>query len=241
MVIGILGGMGSYATLNIFDRLLSLFPAEKEWDRPRILIDNNCTMPSRVVAALYGTDREKLVKEMSSSVNNLIKSGATHIFLACNTSHIFLDDVYQNVPEAKGKIYSIIECLAKDLSTKKTSNPVALIATEGTLETKIYQNIFAPYHIEIVQPDQDKFSLMRELIEAVKQNNLNETHCQKFINLIKGFGVNNVILGCTEFPVLYSKFKSKIDKTGLNIYDPLESTIQLLRKIYLEEKIRGGN
>ena len=52
--IGIIGGMGSYATLDFFSRLLAAFPAEKEWDRPRILIDNRCTMPSRVRAILYG-------------------------------------------------------------------------------------------------------------------------------------------------------------------------------------------
>ena len=38
--IGIVGGMGSYATLDFFRRILDAFPAEKEWDRPRIVIDN---------------------------------------------------------------------------------------------------------------------------------------------------------------------------------------------------------
>ena len=47
MVIGIVGGMGSYATLHFFQKLLEATPAEKEWDRPRIIIDNRCTMPSR--------------------------------------------------------------------------------------------------------------------------------------------------------------------------------------------------
>lgn len=235
MVIGILGGMGSYATLNIFERLLKLFPAEKEWDRPRIIIDNNCTMPSRVVAALYGRDKEKLINEMSSSVRHLLESGATHIFLACNTSHIFLNDVYKNVPESKGKIYSIIETLAEDIKQKNITDPFALIATEGTLETKIYQQIFEPYNIKIIQPDEEKFSQMRELIEAVKQNNLSETHCKKFIQLIKSFNLKNIILGCTEFPVLYSTFQKEIDLTGLNIFDPLESTIQKLHKMFLSE------
>ena len=39
-VIGIMGGFGSYATLNFFEQVLDSFPAEKEWERPRILIDN---------------------------------------------------------------------------------------------------------------------------------------------------------------------------------------------------------
>ena len=55
--IGILGGMGSYATVDLFRRLVDAFPAEKEWDRPRIIIDNNCTMPSRVRAILYNEKR----------------------------------------------------------------------------------------------------------------------------------------------------------------------------------------
>ena len=54
-VIGILGGMGSYATLHFFEAILNAFPAEKEWDRPRVLIDNRCTMPSRVLNR--GSDR----------------------------------------------------------------------------------------------------------------------------------------------------------------------------------------
>ena len=39
-VIGIIGGMGSYATIDFFRRLVDAFPAEKEWERPRIIVDN---------------------------------------------------------------------------------------------------------------------------------------------------------------------------------------------------------
>ena len=235
MVIGILGGMGSYATLDIFKRLLALFPAQKEWDRPRIVIDNNCTMPSRVVAALYGTDRDKLVEQMSSSVRTLISAGCTHIFLACNTSHIFLDDVYKNVPEAKGKIIHIIETLAKDIKQNYDGNKIALIATEGTIETKIYQNFFEPHGIKIASPTEETYHKIRGLIEAVKQNSLTEAHCLKFIDLIKSFGTKSIILGCTEFPVLYNTFKNQIDQTDLKIFDPLESTIQYLKQQFLAE------
>ena len=46
MVIGVLGGMGTYATVHMFKQYADIFAAEKEWDRPRIIIDNRCTMPS---------------------------------------------------------------------------------------------------------------------------------------------------------------------------------------------------
>ncbi len=118
MVIGIIGGMGSFATVDFFRRDEEAFPAEKEWDRPRILIDNYYTMPSRVRAILYNEKRDELISELTDSANNMLRAGATHIILACNTSHVFLPDILKNLPEASDKFLNIIEELAKDLKSK---------------------------------------------------------------------------------------------------------------------------
>ena len=75
LVIGVLGGMGTYATINLFKQYAEVFPAEKEWERPRIIIDNRCTMPSRVRAFLYHENVEKLVDEMADSIDGLLKIG----------------------------------------------------------------------------------------------------------------------------------------------------------------------
>lgn len=89
-VIGVLGGMGTYATINLFRQYAEVFPAEKEWERPRIVIDNRCTMPSRVRAFLYNENVEKLIDEMSDSMKHLVDSGCTKIILACNLSLIHI-------------------------------------------------------------------------------------------------------------------------------------------------------
>ena len=47
-------------------------------------------MPSRVRAILYNDNRDELVRELLDSVQHLVETGATHVFLACNTSHVFL-------------------------------------------------------------------------------------------------------------------------------------------------------
>lgn len=77
-VIGVLGGMGTYATVNLFKQFADLFIAEKEWDRPRILIDNRCTMPSRVRAFLFNEKVDELVEQMSDSMLHLIEVGGEH-------------------------------------------------------------------------------------------------------------------------------------------------------------------
>ena len=83
-VIGVLGGMGTYATIQLFKQYAQVFPAEKEWDRPRIVIDNRCTMPSRVLAYLHHEKEEELIEQMSDSMQHLVDAGASHIILACN-------------------------------------------------------------------------------------------------------------------------------------------------------------
>jgi len=75
LVIGVLGGMGTYATINLFKQYAEVFPAEKEWERPRIIIDNRCTMPSRVRAFLYHENVERLIDEMADSIDGLLKIG----------------------------------------------------------------------------------------------------------------------------------------------------------------------
>ena len=102
--IGVLGGMGTYATVHLFKQYADVFDAKKEWDRPRIIIDNRCTMPSRVRAFLYNENVEKLVGEMTESIGCLLGMGANRIILACNTSHLFLPLIYEKLPTAKSAI-----------------------------------------------------------------------------------------------------------------------------------------
>lgn len=44
LVICVLGGMGTYATINLFKQYAEVFPAEKEWESPESLstIDVRC-------------------------------------------------------------------------------------------------------------------------------------------------------------------------------------------------------
>ena len=224
-IIGIVGGFGSYATLDFFERLLDSFPAEKEWDRPRILIDNYCTLPSRVRGILYHENEEEIVEGLTNTIQNFIDVGVTKIIMTCNTAHYYLSSVYENIPESKNIIINIIEELAIQLNNDNVKE-VSLIATEGTILSNIYQQTFDEYDIKINAPSEEDFYKMRDLIEVVKQKKeVNSKVKKDFIDLLKEQEYNSVILGCTEFPVLYKHIKEDIKKDNLTIYDPLESAI----------------
>lgn len=228
LVIGVLGGMGTYATVHFFQQYADVFEAKKEFDRPRIIIDNRCTMPSRVRAFLYNEKVDELINEMTDSMQNLVDSGCTHIVLACNTSHLFLPEIYKKVPSLENKVINIIKQCVSTIQNDGVKE-VYLLGSEGTIDSSIYQNALEKYGIKCIVPKKDEYRLIRQCIEAVKQNMYNEDTKNIFVELVNRY--DTCILGCTELPILYDKYKSDIAKSK-KIYDPLLLVLKRLKEEY---------
>lgn len=225
--IGIVGGMGSYATLDFFRRILDAFPAEKEWDRPRVVIDNRCTMPSRVRAILYQEEKDTIVNELADAVRGLLGCGADHLIFACNTSHVFVRDVFRLVPEAERKTVHIIDTLARRFQENAVRSAY-LIASEGTLQSNIYQRSFSQFGIRLDVPSPADWAQLRDFIEAVKQNRVGEEERARFRGYCAQLPCENVILGCTEFPVLLPAGQLEDGKV---LWDPLDSAIDHIKSM----------
>lgn len=228
LVIGVLGGMGTYATVHFFQQYADVFEAKKEFDRPRIIIDNRCTMPSRVRAFLYNEKVDELINEMTDSMQNLVDSGCTHIVLACNTSHLFLPEIYKKVPSLENKVINIIKQCVSTIQNDGVKE-VYLLGSEGTIDSSIYQNALEKYGIKCIVPKKDEYRLIRQCIEAVKQNMYNEDTKHIFVELVNRY--DTCILGCTELPILYDRYKSDIAKSK-KIYDPLLLVLKRLKEEY---------
>lgn len=224
--IGIVGGMGSYATLKYFERILEAFPAERDWERPRVIIDNYCTLPSRVRAVLYNERVEELEQDLTDSVRGLLNAGADRIILACNTSHVFLPAVLRNLPEAEGKIIHIIDVLGKEI--KGNYDSVSLMASEGTIDTGIFSQRFEPFGITVHAPGKEEYTQLRAFIESIKQKQMTPEVIKAFEDFIESCPDDAVILGCTEFPVLYDICLADGYKPTKAVYDPLQSALNIL-------------
>ena len=222
LVIGVLGGMGTYATVHLFQQYASIFKSEKEWDRPRIIIDNRCTMPSRVRAYLFNENVAQLIDEMVDSLKSLENAGCNRIILACNTAHLFLPKVYERLPELENKIVDIIDICIKHI-IRDDIQKVYLIASEGTIESGVYQQKLGG--VECLTPEKTEYKLIRECIEAVKQNTYSEEKKRIFVDLVNRF--DSCILGCTELPILYEKYRNEV--SCKNVYDPILLGIKQLK------------
>ncbi|NLV57885.1 MAG: aspartate/glutamate racemase family protein [Clostridiales bacterium] len=237
--IGILGGMGSLATAAFFLSLVRAFPGEKEWDRPRIVVDNACQMPSRVRAILYGEKREELIGQLAGHMAGLVNLGCTDIVLCCNTSHAFLPQVLPLAQELCGgkpfRLRHILEILGASLKAKGVEE-VSLIATEGTLDVGIYPAVLAHHGVKVHGVGPEVYPELRELIEAVKQDAIDHAMIDRFEALLLSQACRDVVLGCTEFPLLRDALGAKREAgLGVRLHDPLQATARVLVSDYLAE------
>lgn len=229
-----IAGLASYATADIFKRIVDAFPAEKEWDRPRVIIDNDCRIPSRVRAILYGENIEEVVSGMTSQIHYLIAGGADKVIVGCNTAHYFLPSVCERLGSKESdRILNLIANTGKYILDKYGEIEIGLIASEGVLDTRIYHNTMEEKGIRVYSPDKNKYTVIREMIESVKQDKINAEIISKFSALLEEFSQKYIVLGCTELPVLYDVALNEGYNFNKVILDPVAVVIDSIKEEWM--------
>jgi len=200
-IIGILGGMGPEATIDLFYKIIKFTSAEKDQDHIRIIIDNNPKIPDRT-AAILGKGEDPL-PALQETARNLEKAGADFIIIPCNTAHYFLSSIRESV---RIPVLNMIEETAKDIQQRIPQiQKVGLLASVGTYKTEIYHQQFKKLNIEVVYPDEKDKDAVMKAIYAVKAGDLSEgvkSNILKIAQKLIDEGVKVIIAGCTEIPLI---------------------------------------
>ena len=200
-IIGIVGGMGPLATSDLFRMIVENTQSQDDKGHIHIIVDDYPQIPDRTNAIIH--KGESPVPYIITSVKMLESFGASIILIPCNTSHFYVDEIQRKV---HAKIINMIEVTAKRIRDAGIKR-VGLIATEGTIQSGIYERWLSEFGVEIVLPNKKQQRTIMEFIyKAVKAGNLgfDVTEMQKVIDSLSAQGVETVILGCTE---IYSGIK----------------------------------
>jgi aspartate racemase len=221
-ILGIIGGMGPEATVDLMTKIIRATPAKKEQDHIRILVDNNPHIPCRVEAIMRkGESPGPIMAEMAV---NLEKWGADFIVIACNTAHYYLPDVINSV---KIPVLNMIEETVEKLKENGIKNAV-LLTTVAVLQTKLYEKALDNSGVNLIIPSPIYQEKVAKIIAAVKSGNLIETKrdVDEIIDYCTKKGAEAIILGCTELPMAFNK----ICKSNIAIYDPTKIIAEAIVK-----------
>ncbi|HDH63258.1 MAG TPA: amino acid racemase, partial [Firmicutes bacterium] len=89
--VGIIGGMGPEATLDLFYKIIKNTPAKKDQEHIHLIIDNYPQIPDRTQFILG--KGENPLPYLLRSANLLENAGVDAICMPCNTAHFFVDDI----------------------------------------------------------------------------------------------------------------------------------------------------
>ncbi|MDR3048425.1 MAG: amino acid racemase [Elusimicrobiota bacterium] len=207
--IGIIGGMGPEATSDLFSKIISLTPAQKDQEHIRIIIDNNPQIPDRTAFILVGG--ENPLKELLRSAELLKKAGADILIMPCNTAHFFLPDIKREIGLP---FISIIDSAINDLKEfYPKAIRIAILATTGTKAAKIYDEPLIKDGKQVLDFSKEiQDNIMAAIYDGVKKGKAKEASIdfQKTINKIENDLKPDVfIAACTEIPILMQYAVSK--------------------------------
>lgn len=197
--IGIIGGMGPAATLDLFRRILWNTPAQCDQDHLHILVDNNPKIPDRTKAILgQGSDP---LPALIRSARRLQQAGASFLITPCNTAHHWLPRLRKQV---KTPIVDMVKETASAIARHRPPlEAIGILGTTGTLCAAMYQNALSEQGIAALTPADENQDQVMEAIYQIKAGN----HAVKDLVLptiqkLIGQGANGLILGCTELSLL---------------------------------------
>jgi len=204
--LGIIGGMGPQATAYFFSRIVEHTDANKDQEHIDIVIFNHATMPDRTKAILSGDDN-LVIDKLVEDAKKMEALGVENIAIPCNTSHFFYDRVQRkvNIPI----INMVHETVAYIINHNNKINKIGIMATDGTIQTKTYENECIAHGVEAILPSGEKQKIVMSIIyDEIKKGK--KGSMDKFMSVVEALRANGcdaIILACTEL----SYFKQYCD------------------------------
>lgn len=196
--IGIIGGMGPLATADLFQKIILHTRAACDQDHLRVYIDSNTNIPDRTAALLRGGADP--TPELVSSARSLERQGADVLIIPCNTAHNFYDAVQSAVSVP---VLHMIRLTAQAL-VERGVKTAGLLATDGTVQTGIYQRTFAGTGVELLVPEgEEQRAVMDMIYQGVKagRRDYDASAARRTMEALTDRGAQTLILGCTELPL----------------------------------------
>lgn len=201
-IVGILGGMGPEATVDLMQRIIRLTPALDDADHIRCIVDSNPKVPSRIKAIIEGGGEDP-GPCMADMGRRLESWGADFLVIACNTAHHYYDAVQQAVDIPVINLIGLVTRHVKGHFPDQ--DRVGILASPAVAMTGLYAQRFKPMGIEDVWPDPDHQERLLGIIKAVKQGDTGERVRADYAGVcenLKQRGASLAIIACTELSAL---------------------------------------
>lgn len=229
--VGLVGGLGPAATVDLYDKITRAWPAKNDQEHFKVVIEQNPQTPDRTKALLEGGVDPTLA--LYHSAKRLQEDGCDYIIIPCNTAHAFVPFLERHLetPFINMQQTTLDEIKAKFGDKAR----IGLLATSGTVRSGLYSQKAEAMGLPLFAPDEAHQKLVMSAIygpEGVKAGFTTGKCRDELLDaaryLVETYDCNVLILGCTELPLILNEGDAEVAGKPVFFIDP---TSALARRV----------
>lgn len=231
--VGIIGGMGPEATVDLMQRVIQATPAHDDQDHLRMLVDNNPKVPSRIKALIEGSGEDP-APVLVQMARDLERWGADFLAMPCNTAHHF----HPAVQAAVGvPVLNMIELTAGRIRQETPDvRKVGLLASTAVIRTDLYGKSLSRRGVEVVHPGDSSQDQVLAAIRAIKAQTFNSASLDALNRAIDDLIAREagvILIACTELSIVADRLR-----IGVRAYDSAQVLAEAIVATALMDETR---
>jgi len=207
--IGILGGLGPEATVDYYKEIVKAFDqinGDGSLNYPEIIVYS--VNMSKFIGLLQDENYTEATAYLVQCLAGIKKAGADFAVLSANTPHLLFQEIQAKVDLPLISIVEVCAEKAQAIGAKRC----ALLGTKFTMQSDFYKQVFHRRNMDIIVPDNEQMELIntrlfKELELGIFKDETKAELLDIVADLKDKYDVDAVILGCTEFPLMFKQEK----------------------------------
>lgn len=208
--IGMIGGVGPESTVDYYRLLIAVYQERvSDGSYPRIVI--NSVDLSAMVRLLNAGHLDQLADALTEEIKMLSNAGAEIGLLSSNTPHIVFGELKRRSAIPLVSIVEATSAKAKSMGLRK----LGLFGSRYTMQATFFPEVFSQNDMQIVVPDLAEQNwihehYMNELVKGEFRTATRDEFLKIMDQLTEKHGIEGLILGGTELPLLLRGITSRI-------------------------------
>ncbi|RED18851.1 aspartate/glutamate racemase family protein [Pontivivens insulae] len=195
--VGILGGMGPAATIDLMQRVIAAVDGADDADHVPLIVHQNSQVPSRIAAIVEGRGEDP-GPVLARMTRDLERAGALALAMPCNTAHAYAPAIRA---AATVPFIDMVALSADHASRLPQVARMGLLGSPALARASVYDAPLAARGLSAVHPRHEALELVRD-VKARGVHEAARTQLRTLATHLRDDGADAIAISCSEFSLL---------------------------------------